>query len=157
MAKINKPSIATDTSLLVVGHNRGVGFSEKVNYNSETREQVIKLVLKGEKSAIDTELVKRALSNAIMQRGHHDRLTFHSDRGVQYSSMGYRTMLSENGIIVQRGVPTTTPAWKASSQASRRRWPTGGTSRTSKMCGRPFSGTSSCSTTGNGSIVCWDT
>ncbi|MBO5949356.1 MAG: transposase [Fibrobacteraceae bacterium] len=51
MAKINKPSIATDTSLLVVGHNRGVGFSEKVNYNSETREQVIKLVLKGEKSA----------------------------------------------------------------------------------------------------------
>ena len=55
MAKINKPSIATDTSLLVVGHNRGVGFSEKVNYNSETREQVIKLVLKGEKSAIDTE------------------------------------------------------------------------------------------------------
>ena len=54
MAKINKPSIATDTSLLVVGHNRGVGFSEKVTYNSETREQVIKLVLKGEKSAIDT-------------------------------------------------------------------------------------------------------
>jgi hypothetical protein len=100
MAKINKPSIATDTSLLVVGHNRGVGFSEKVNYNSETREQVIKLVLKGEKSAIDTELVKRALSNAIMQRGHHDRLTFHSDRGVQYSSMGYRTMLSENGIML---------------------------------------------------------
>ena len=102
MAKINKPSIATDTSLLVVGHNRGVGFSEKVNYNSETREQVIKLVLKGEKSAIDTELVKRALSNAIMQRGHHDRLTFHSDRGVQYielfynrkrlhSSLGYMT------------------------------------------------------------------
>ncbi|WP_290765757.1 hypothetical protein [Fibrobacter sp. UBA4297] len=29
MAKINKPRVATDTSLLVVGHNRGAGFSVK--------------------------------------------------------------------------------------------------------------------------------
>lgn len=29
-AKVNKPSIATDTSLLVVGHDRGVGLSAKV-------------------------------------------------------------------------------------------------------------------------------
>lgn len=54
---------------------------------------------------IDTELVKRALSNAIMQRGHHDGLIFHSDRGVQYSSMGYRTMLSENGITPSMSAP----------------------------------------------------
>ena len=82
------------------------------------------------------------------------------DRGVQYSSMGYRTMLSENGITPSMSAPaapTTTPARNASSQASRRSWPTGATSRTSKTCGRPFSGTSSCSTTGNGSIVRWDT
>lgn len=54
---------------------------------------------------IDTELVKCALSNAIMQRGHHDGLIFHSDRGVQYSSMGYRTMLSENGITPSMSAP----------------------------------------------------
>lgn len=110
---------------------------------------------------IDTELVKRALSNAIMQRGHHDGLIFHSDRGVQYSSMGYRTMLSENGITPSMSAPgcpyDNMPAWKASSLASRRSWPTGVTSRTSKMCGRPLSGISSYSTTGNGSIVRWDT
>ena len=54
---------------------------------------------------IDTELVKRALSNAVMQRGHHDGLIFHSNRGVQYSSMGYRTMLSENGITPSMSAP----------------------------------------------------
>ena len=54
---------------------------------------------------IDTELVKRALSNALIRRGHHDGLIFHSDRGVQYSSMGYRTMLSENGITPSMSAP----------------------------------------------------
>jgi len=43
--------------------------------------------------------------NAIMQRGHHDGLIFHSDRGLQYSSMGYRTMLSENGIAPSMSAP----------------------------------------------------
>jgi len=54
---------------------------------------------------IDTELVKRALSNAIMRRGHHNGFIFHSNRGVQYSNMGCRTMLPENGITPSMSVP----------------------------------------------------
>lgn len=63
MAKINKPRVATDTSLLVFGHNRGAGFSVKINYNSETREQVIKLVLKGEKELADEKETVEILKN----------------------------------------------------------------------------------------------
>ena len=48
---------------------------------------------------IDTELVKRALGNAIGRRGTKKGMIFHSDRGCQYSSKGFIKMLEENGII----------------------------------------------------------
>ena len=48
--------------------------------------------------SMDSELVKRALGNAIARRGGLSGAIFHSDRGVQYSSESYRRMLQENGI-----------------------------------------------------------
>jgi transposase InsO family protein len=54
---------------------------------------------------IDTELVKQALSNAIASQGTKEGLIFHSDRGCQYSSKGYRKMLEDNGIISSMSRP----------------------------------------------------
>ena len=49
--------------------------------------------------SIDTELVCRALSNALLRREKcADPLVFHSDRGCQYSSRRYQSMLSEHNI-----------------------------------------------------------
>ncbi len=47
---------------------------------------------------INTELVKQALGNAIGRRGVKEGLIFHSDRGSQYASKSYQSMLEENGI-----------------------------------------------------------
>ena len=47
---------------------------------------------------IDSELCKRALANALALRGRRKGLVFHSDRGSQYSSRAYKSMLAENGI-----------------------------------------------------------
>ena len=54
---------------------------------------------------IDTELVKRALGNAIKGRENLSGLVFHSDRGCQYSSQGYRNMLEEYGITSSMSRP----------------------------------------------------
>ena len=54
---------------------------------------------------IDTELVKRALGNAIGGPENLDGLAFHSDRGCQYSSQGYRQMLEEHGIVSSMSRP----------------------------------------------------
>ena len=48
--------------------------------------------------SIDTELVKKALGNAIGRQGVKEDLLFHSDRGSRYASKGYEKMLKENGI-----------------------------------------------------------
>lgn len=48
---------------------------------------------------IDTELVKRALSNAIKDKESVKGVIFHSDRGCQYASKGYKKMLSDYGMI----------------------------------------------------------
>jgi transposase InsO family protein len=42
---------------------------------------------------IDSELCKRALSNALALHGKHEGLIFHSDKGSQYSSRAYKRML----------------------------------------------------------------
>ena len=48
---------------------------------------------------IDTELVLRALGNALLRRGKAEGpLIFHSDRGCQYSSRRYQRILLENQI-----------------------------------------------------------
>ena len=48
---------------------------------------------------IDTELVKRALSNALVNTGGGGKTTiFHSDRGIQYSSKSFQQMLTQYGI-----------------------------------------------------------
>ncbi|PKM71894.1 MAG: hypothetical protein CVU91_12145 [Firmicutes bacterium HGW-Firmicutes-16] len=54
---------------------------------------------------IDTELVKRALGNAIGGRENLSGLVFHGDRGCQYSSQGYRHMLEEHGIVSSMSRP----------------------------------------------------
>ncbi|SHL56518.1 IS3 family transposase [Fibrobacter sp. UWEL] len=54
---------------------------------------------------IDTELVKEALGNAVVNRGKHENLVFHSDRGTQYSSRGYRNMLNDFGIEPSMSAP----------------------------------------------------
>lgn len=49
---------------------------------------------------IDTELVKRALGNALINTGGGGKKTiFHSDRGIQYSSKSFQTMLAEKGLV----------------------------------------------------------
>ena len=49
---------------------------------------------------MDVELVKQSLSNALAKRGGAGSNTiFHSDRGIQYASKGFRDMLSRYGII----------------------------------------------------------
>lgn len=47
---------------------------------------------------IDSELCKRPLANALALRGRHQGHVFHSDRGSQYRSRAYKSMLAENGI-----------------------------------------------------------
>ncbi len=47
---------------------------------------------------INTDLVKRALGNAIKGRGNLKGLVFHSDRGSQYQSNVYKKMLEDHGI-----------------------------------------------------------
>ncbi len=54
---------------------------------------------------IDTELVKRALGNAIKGRENLSGLMFHSDHGCQYSSRGYRQMLEKHGIVSSMSRP----------------------------------------------------
>ena len=54
---------------------------------------------------IDSELCKRALANALAPRGRHKGLVFHSDRGSQYSSRAYKSMLAENGIEGSMSAP----------------------------------------------------
>ena len=54
---------------------------------------------------IDTELCKRELANALAQRGRHKGLVFYSDRGSQYSSRSYKSMLAENGIEGSMSAP----------------------------------------------------
>lgn len=49
---------------------------------------------------INADLVKAALGNAIARTGATgEGLIFHSDRGCQYSSKSYQTMLKKHGII----------------------------------------------------------
>ena len=47
---------------------------------------------------MDSELVCRALGNAIARNGKGDNLVFHSNRGCQYSSKKYQQMLEKYGV-----------------------------------------------------------
>ena len=46
-------------------------------------------------SRIDTNLTVTALKMAVNRQKPQDNLIFHSDRGVQYASAGYREALAE--------------------------------------------------------------
>ena len=48
---------------------------------------------------IDTALVLRALSMAVLHRNPPRELLFHSDRGVQYASADYRQALRQAGLV----------------------------------------------------------
>jgi putative transposase len=47
---------------------------------------------------INTELVKRSLSDALAKVDGEKSIIFHSDRGVQYSSISFNEMLRNNGL-----------------------------------------------------------
>jgi transposase InsO family protein len=48
----------------------------------------------------DTELVKRALANALARtNGGEEATKFHSDRGTQYASKSFQAMLEKHGLI----------------------------------------------------------
>lgn len=49
-------------------------------------------------SRIDTNLTVTALKMAVNRQKPQDNLIFHSDRGVQYASAGYREALAEYDI-----------------------------------------------------------
>lgn len=46
----------------------------------------------------DAQLTISALQRAVRNRGHHDALIFHSDRGVEYMANDYRKKLGHYGI-----------------------------------------------------------
>lgn len=48
---------------------------------------------------IDTELVKRAIGNAIAKYPNVEGTIFHSDRGSQYASSGLKNILNEYGML----------------------------------------------------------
>lgn len=50
-------------------------------------------------SRIDTNLTVTALKMAVNRQRPQNDLIFHSDRGVQYASTGYRETLAEHNII----------------------------------------------------------
>jgi transposase InsO family protein len=54
---------------------------------------------------IESEIVVEALGSAFARRGVHEGLVFHSDRGPQYSSRRYRTMLAENKAVPSMSAP----------------------------------------------------
>ena len=50
-------------------------------------------------SRIDTNLTVAALKMAVNRQRPQNDLIFHSDRGIQYASTGYRESLAERNII----------------------------------------------------------
>jgi len=56
---------------------------------------------------INTELVKRALANALVMSGktEADKIIFHSDRGCQYASKSFQKMCKERNITASMSRP----------------------------------------------------
>ena len=48
---------------------------------------------------LNSDLVERALENAMMDRKVESGIIFHSDQGVQYASESFRNLLKANGFI----------------------------------------------------------
>jgi len=48
---------------------------------------------------INSDLVEKALQNALMDREVENGIIFHSDQGIQYASDNFRRLLKENGFI----------------------------------------------------------
>lgn len=48
--------------------------------------------------SVDTDLVRRALGNAIHKKEDDKELMFHSDRGCQYSNKSFGKIIDDNGI-----------------------------------------------------------
>lgn len=48
---------------------------------------------------LNSNLVERALNNALMDRWVERGIIFHSDQGLQYASEGFRKILRDNGFI----------------------------------------------------------
>ena len=48
---------------------------------------------------IDSELVKRALGNAIARKGGLQGAVFHSDRGTQYTAFAFRKLLDSLNVV----------------------------------------------------------
>jgi putative transposase len=51
------------------------------------------------RSHIDTDLVQHTLEMALGRRRPSAGLVHHSDRGSQYASQAYRTLLADHGIV----------------------------------------------------------
>ena len=55
---------------------------------------------------IDSELAKRALASALGRTGASGKGTvFHSDRGIQYASKSFQTMLAVHGLVGSMSAP----------------------------------------------------
>jgi transposase InsO family protein len=48
---------------------------------------------------LNSDLVERALKNALMDRRVEKGIIFHSDQGIQYASQSFRKILRDNGFI----------------------------------------------------------
>jgi putative transposase len=49
--------------------------------------------------SLNSELVERALDNALLGRKIKRGIIFHSDQGIQYTNENFRKMLKENGFV----------------------------------------------------------
>jgi putative transposase len=49
--------------------------------------------------SLGSDLVERAMKKAVLEREVRERIIFHSDQGIQYTSEGFRKLLRENGFI----------------------------------------------------------
>jgi putative transposase len=64
------------------------------------------------------QLVTDALVMAIWRRGKPDALLHHSDRGSQYTSEQFQSLMADHGVVCSmsdRAMSGTTPRWRASS------------------------------------------
>lgn len=102
------------------------------------------------------ELVADALQMALWNRRMPKNVIIHGDRGSQYCSVLYRSMLTRHDFrcsMRAKGIVTITPAPRASSIASRSKPSMASASILGKLCGGRCSSTSSWATTGKAGIM----
>jgi hypothetical protein len=105
-----------------------------------------------------SSLAVRALESAVARRGQVAGCTVHSDRGPQFRSRKFVSVLARHGLIGSMGRsvrPATTRQWRASSRCCRRTSSTAVPGPPARSCGSRSSPGSSAPTTDAGVRDTW--